>query len=208
MKRRRECAEKAKTAGEAMAIAASPSVMEVASPPPPVPPPVASPLAPSASNSTPTTVDPAAGERRPRKWPWILLSILSGLVVGPLVAIVICALTKFCTDNVIPYVIVSIAVCAVLIWFLVKIALLPAHGTALKRVTRIALRIVVSALIGPSLGIIVAFVIALSTGQKEFSTPWFLYSTIACTIVLWIGLNRRGPLRARSAGTVVPGPSL
>jgi hypothetical protein len=167
-------------------------------------PPVVPPLVTGTSNSTQTTFDPAAGVRRIRKWPWILLSIVSGLVLGPIAAMPICALGNFCRDNVLLYTILaSIAVCATAIWFLTRIALLPAHGTASKRATRIGLRIVVSALIGPSLGIIVAFVIALTTGQKDFSTPGFVYSSVACTILLWLGLNRRGPLRARPSGFVV-----
>jgi hypothetical protein len=203
MKRRRERAEKANRSVEAMTVAPEPSVTQAVSDPIPVPPAVVPPLATGASNSTQATFDPPAGAGRTRKWPWILLSIVSGLVLGPIVALSMCALGKFCTGNFLPYILVSMAVCAVGIWFLIRIALLPAHGTASKRATRIGLRIVVSALIGPSLGIIIAFVIALTTSQRDFPTPWFVYSSVACTILLWLGLNRRGPLRARTGPTVV-----
>jgi hypothetical protein len=202
IKRRRERAEKAKGSADGIAVAIAAPVIEAKSSPPLVQPPaLPSPAAAASDPGYPSVA--TAGEARPtRRWPWILLSIVSGLVLGPIVALLVCSSGNFCTGDAAPYFIASIAVCMIAVWILLKVALLPAHGTAAKRVTRIGLRIIVSALIGPVLGIIITLLVALPSGQKDFPTSWFVAASIVCTIMLWIRLNRRGPLRARTGGTV------
>jgi hypothetical protein len=201
IKRRRDRREKASEhPGETRAPAAAP-VSEP--PPPPVAPLPLIPLQlPTVSADLPVdTCHPAGTARRTRAWPWILISIISGMVLGPVLVAIACSAGQFCNENNgFLYSLVSIVACAIVVRLLLKIALLPAHGTGVKRVTRIGLRIVVSALIGPSLGIVITLIIVLITGQRTFQTSWFLYPSIVCTITLWVGLNRRGPLRARTGG--------
>ena len=197
IKRRRERAEKLTVPTAAAAVTEA----ESAPAPVAVLPPVIPPL-PIASDPKYASVDSGGETRRTRNWPWILLSIVSGLVLGPIVALYVCNSGHFCTGNAALYFIVSIVVCMMAVWILLKVALMPAHGTAAKRVTRIGLRIIVSALIGPILGIIITLVTAIPSGQRDFPTSWFVSASIACTIILWLCLNRRGPLRARTGGTV------
>jgi hypothetical protein len=202
IKRRRERGEKAKESANGIAVAvAAPVTEEKPSAAVIQPTSIPSPARP-ASDPVPASVA-ADGDARPtRKWPWILLAIVSGLVLGPIVALLVCSSGNFCSGDAVPYFIISMAVCMIAVWILLKVALLPARGTAGKRAVRIGLRIILSALIGPVLGIIITLMISLLSRQKEFSTSWFVCASTVCTIVLWICLNRRGPLRFRTRGIV------
>jgi len=208
IKRRRDRLQKiseqpAETTAPALAPGTEPPSPPVTEAPPPAvfaPPAVLPPLAAGSINLAAAPPHPAGAAGRTRNWPWIVISIMSGVVLGPILGLLICSTGQFCRDGFFAILTfsVSIVVCAVAVRLLLKLALLPVQGTGVSRMTRIGLRIIVSALIGSTLGAVITLILAIITSQKDLSIPWFVVSVIICTMTMWLGLNRRGPLRRRT----------